>query len=233
MQGLQSYICILGNRRHQGPFSNRQWLWRDNELTRAANIKTFTLKTPIGVQLAVMGSKSVINYGTNTTINVNGRELKQYFGVVNINYYNAILETPFLKKYEVLINFVQDCLKIKEKWPITKQVIAKCQEIIVGYMHAPRSIQMNSCLLFFILYFYFTHSIILIHFYESLFFPIFLSILFSFIRAFIHNTALHICFCFEATRVPRHFGRSRLLGEHLLPHAVTRLLQRFPHVCIR
>ena len=41
---------------------------------------------------------------------------------------------------------------------------------IVGYMHAPRSIQMNSCLLFFILCFYFTHSIILIHFYESPFF---------------------------------------------------------------
>ena len=43
----------------------------------------------------------------------------------------------------------------------------------VGYMHAPRSIQMNSCLLFLILCFYFTHSIILIHFYESPFFQYF------------------------------------------------------------
>ena len=65
--------------------------------------------------------------------------------------------------------------------------------ILVGYMHAPRSIQMNSCLLFFDLCFYFTHSIILIHFYESLFFPIFFSILFSFIRAFICDAALYIC----------------------------------------
>ena len=66
-------------------------------------------------QLAVMRSKSIINYGTNTTINVNGIESKEYFDVVTIDYYDAILGTPFLKKYEVIINFVQDCLKIKDK----------------------------------------------------------------------------------------------------------------------
>ena len=85
------------------------------ELTRAAKIKTFSLEKPIGIQLAVTGSKSVINYGSNTTINVNGNELKEYFDVVNIDYYNAILGTLFLKKYEVIINFIQDCLKIKDK----------------------------------------------------------------------------------------------------------------------
>ena len=31
-------------------------------------------------------SKSVINYGTNTTININGKKLKEYFDVVNIDY---------------------------------------------------------------------------------------------------------------------------------------------------
>ena len=30
-----------------------------------------------------------------------GKELKEYFNVVNIDYYDAILGTPFLKKYEV------------------------------------------------------------------------------------------------------------------------------------
>ena len=80
------------------------------EFTRAAKIKTFALLKPIGIQLAVMGSKSIINYGTNTTINVNGIESKVYF-----DYYDTILRTPFLKKYEVIIDFVQDCLKIKDK----------------------------------------------------------------------------------------------------------------------
>ena len=62
-----------------------------------------------------MGSKSIINYGTNTTINVNGMELKECFNEVNVDYYDAILGTPFLKKHEVIIDFVQDCLKIKDK----------------------------------------------------------------------------------------------------------------------
>ena len=84
------------------------------EFTRAVKIKTFTLDKPIGIQLAVTGSKSIINYGTNTTIKINGNKSKEYFDVVNIDYYDAILGTPFLKKYEVIIDFIQDCLKIKD-----------------------------------------------------------------------------------------------------------------------
>ena len=85
------------------------------EFTRAAKIKTFALEKPIGIQLAVMESKSIINYGTNTTINANGNESKEYFDIVNINCYDAILGTLFLKKYEVIISFIQACLKIKNK----------------------------------------------------------------------------------------------------------------------
>ena len=70
---------------------------------------------PIGIQLAVTGSKSIINYGANTTINIDGKELKEYSDVLNIDYYDATLEMPFLKKYEVIIEFIQDCLKIKDK----------------------------------------------------------------------------------------------------------------------
>ena len=61
----------------------------------------------------------------------------------------------------------------------------------VGYMHASRSIQMNYCLLFSILCFYFTHSIILIHFYESpfsLYFLLFYFPLFAHLFATRHFT---------------------------------------------
>ena len=43
------------------------------KFTQAANIKTFILEKPIRIQLAVMGSKSVINYGTNMTIKMNDK----------------------------------------------------------------------------------------------------------------------------------------------------------------
>ena len=85
------------------------------EFTQAAKIKTFALEKPIGIQLAVMGIKSIINYGTNTTIKINGEELKEYFDVVNIDYYDAILRTLFLKKFKVAIDFTKDCLTIKDK----------------------------------------------------------------------------------------------------------------------
>ena len=82
---------------------------------RAAKIESFPLDKPIGIQLAVTGSKSVINYGANTTIKYNGKELKEYFNIVNIDYYDAILGTPFLRKHEVMIDFVNNCLRIKDK----------------------------------------------------------------------------------------------------------------------
>ena len=85
------------------------------EFMRAAKIKTFALEKPIGIQLAVMGSKSVINYGTHTTIRIIGEESKEYFDVVNIDYYDTILGTPFLKKFKVAIDFAKDCLTIKDK----------------------------------------------------------------------------------------------------------------------
>ena len=62
---------------------------------RVARIKPFLLNKPIGIQLAVTGSKSVINYGANATKKYNGKELKEYFNIVNINYYDPILGTLF------------------------------------------------------------------------------------------------------------------------------------------
>ena len=62
-----------------------------------------------------MGSKSIINYSMNTTIKINEEQSKEYFDVVNIDYYDAILGMPFLRKYEVIINFINNCLKMKDK----------------------------------------------------------------------------------------------------------------------
>ena len=82
---------------------------------RVVKIKPFLLDKPIGIQLAVMGSKSVINCGANATIKYNEKESKEYFNIVNIDYYDAILETPFLRKHEVVIDFMNNCLRIKDK----------------------------------------------------------------------------------------------------------------------
>ena len=41
--------------------------------------------------------------------------MKEYFNIVNIDYYDAILGTPFLRKHEVIIDFVNNCLRVKDK----------------------------------------------------------------------------------------------------------------------
>ena len=82
---------------------------------RAAKIEPFLLDKPIGIQLAVTGSKSVSNYGANATIKYEGRESKEYFDIINIDYYDAILGMPFLRKHEVIIDFVNNCLRMKDK----------------------------------------------------------------------------------------------------------------------
>ena len=82
---------------------------------RAAKIEPFPLDKPVGIQLAVTGSKSVINYGANATIKYEGRELKEYFDIINIDYYDAILGMPFLRKHEVIIDFINNCLRMKDK----------------------------------------------------------------------------------------------------------------------
>ena len=82
---------------------------------RAVKIKPFLLDKPIGIQLEVTGSKSVIDYGTNMTIKYEGRESKEYFDIINIDYYDAILGTPFLRKHEVIIDFINRCLRVEDK----------------------------------------------------------------------------------------------------------------------
>ena len=82
---------------------------------RVAKIGTFPLDKPIGIQLAVTGSKSVINYGANVTIKYERKESKEYFDIINIDYYDVILGTPFLRKHKVIINFVNNCLRMKDK----------------------------------------------------------------------------------------------------------------------
>ena len=82
---------------------------------RAVKIKPFLLDKPIDIQLVVTGSKSIINYGANATIKYNEKELKEYFDIVNIDYNDAILGTLFLRKHKVVIDFINNCLRIKDK----------------------------------------------------------------------------------------------------------------------
>jgi hypothetical protein len=68
-------------------------------------MKTFALEQPIALQLACIGSRSTINYGTNTTIRFGCKLYDEYFDLANVEYYDAILGTPFLRKLGITLDF--------------------------------------------------------------------------------------------------------------------------------
>ena len=47
----------------------------------------------------------MINYGTHVTIKIGCKVVKEYFNIVNVEHYNAILGTPFLRKMGILLDF--------------------------------------------------------------------------------------------------------------------------------
>ena len=75
------------------------------DYVQAMGIPTFKLESPVGLQLACMGSKSTISYGARSSIVFGNKHIEEYFDVVNINYYDVILGTPFLRWLGITLDF--------------------------------------------------------------------------------------------------------------------------------
>ena len=71
----------------------------------ATGMKLSKLEQSISLQLACVGSKSTINYGTKATIAFGNTHIKEYLNVANINYYDVILGMPFLRCLGVALDF--------------------------------------------------------------------------------------------------------------------------------
>ena len=67
--------------------------------------KMLSLEQPIALQLACISSQSMINYRTHATIKIGCKVVKEYFDVANVEHYNAILGTPFLRKVGIILDF--------------------------------------------------------------------------------------------------------------------------------
>ena len=71
----------------------------------ATGIVPIKLEQPIGLQLTCMGSKSTINYGARSTITFGTAHVEEHFDIANIDYYDVILGTPFLRKLNITLDF--------------------------------------------------------------------------------------------------------------------------------
>ena len=75
------------------------------EFTQATGTKTFAPAQPIALQLVCIGSWSMINYRTHVTVKIGHKVVEEYFNITNIEHYNAILGTPFLRKMGIILDF--------------------------------------------------------------------------------------------------------------------------------
>ena len=54
----------------------------------------------------------MINYGTQATIKIGHKVVEEYFDIANVEYYDAILGTPFLRKTGIVLDFRE-----AQAWP--------------------------------------------------------------------------------------------------------------------
>ncbi|KAJ8463661.1 hypothetical protein ONZ45_g17500 [Pleurotus djamor] len=70
------------------------------------------LKDTVPIQLGTVGSGSQIQFGTELRIQVGPVDKVEYMDVLNIDRYEAILGTPFMRKYGVVQDFKNNKLTI-------------------------------------------------------------------------------------------------------------------------
>ena len=75
------------------------------DFTHAMGIVTKKLKNPVALQLVCVSSKSTISYGAMSTIAFGNQRIEEYFDVANIDYYDFILGTPFLRGIGITLDF--------------------------------------------------------------------------------------------------------------------------------
>ncbi|KAI0361861.1 hypothetical protein OH77DRAFT_1371307, partial [Trametes cingulata] len=83
-----------------------------NDFARVSECDLIKLENPATLQLGCAGSRSRINFGTRapTTLAQFGADV--YFDIANLDRYDAVLGTPFLRRFGVILDFKNNCVHI-------------------------------------------------------------------------------------------------------------------------
>ena len=75
------------------------------DFTRVAQVPVKTLEDPVTLQLGCVGSRSKINYGAETDLEFASINVSTYLDVANLDKYDSILGTPFLRRHGISLDF--------------------------------------------------------------------------------------------------------------------------------
>ncbi|KAF8238717.1 hypothetical protein L208DRAFT_1221567, partial [Tricholoma matsutake] len=85
------------------------------EFAMSANLKAHESEEPVPLQLGTIGSHLKINFGLFTDFEISEIKNTHYFNVVNIDRYDAILGTIFMRKHGIVLDLERDEVCIKGK----------------------------------------------------------------------------------------------------------------------
>ncbi|RDX39841.1 hypothetical protein OH76DRAFT_1367116 [Lentinus brumalis] len=83
------------------------------EFAKVAGCRTFELENPTQLQLGCSGSKSTISHGAQVPIKVGDTAVDVYLDVVNLDRYDVVFGTPFLRRLGVLLDFKNSVIIIQ------------------------------------------------------------------------------------------------------------------------
>ena len=85
-----------------------------HDFARVAKLQVMQLQNPVPLQLGTVGSRSMINFGAKARLELGpARENDAYMDVVNIDRYDMIVGTPFMRRHGLALDFEKDALTIR------------------------------------------------------------------------------------------------------------------------
>ncbi|KIJ40000.1 hypothetical protein M422DRAFT_257060 [Sphaerobolus stellatus SS14] len=94
---ITGYFLVGGTKARCLFDSSCEGIIMSSEFTRATGLCTHKLLEPIGIQQAFQGSRAKLYYTVTTDITVGQRTYTEMFNIANVDYYDIMLGTPFLR----------------------------------------------------------------------------------------------------------------------------------------
>ena len=85
------------------------------DFTRVANLPILELENPVTLQLGCSGSRSKINYGSEVNVKFASITSDIYLDVANLDKYDCILGTPFMRRHGMILDFETQEIVIRGK----------------------------------------------------------------------------------------------------------------------
>ena len=85
------------------------------------------------LQLGTVGSRSTVKYGTNLDLHVGSKTYPTYLDVANFDRYDMVIGTPFLRAYNVTLDFGKSCVRIGDEVVEASSAIGAVDERLHRY----------------------------------------------------------------------------------------------------